>query len=303
MTTTSPLQISKLTARIGAVVHGVDLTADLDAETVGHVRTALNEHKALVFRNTGLDEAGQARFARYFGDLTKAHPTLPPRDGSPNSLPVDSEQGTASRWHTDVTFVVNPPQASTLRSVVVPPYGGETLIATTAGAYTDLPEQLKRLAETLRAEHTNVYDYSVMSSAKAELVERRKAAFLSASFKSEHPVVRVHPLTGERGLFLGAFAGKLVGLSTTESRDIIRTLQAYVTRPENVVRIHWEEDQLLLFDNRITQHYAVDNYGGLPRRLNRITIAGEVPVGVDGEPSRPLEGDASDYSAVAMVAA
>jgi alpha-ketoglutarate-dependent sulfate ester dioxygenase len=301
--TASQVKIRKLTARIGAEVSGPDLTAPLDDETVRQIRAALNEHKALVFRNTGLDEAGQARFARYFGELTKAHPTLPARDGSPASLPVDSEQGVSNRWHTDVTFVLNPPQASTLRSVIVPPYGGETLIATTAGAYHDLPEQLKLLAETLRAEHTNHYDYSVMNSADPELAERRKASFLSASFRTEHPVVRVHPLTRERGLFIGAFAGKIVGLSTTESRDIIRTLQAYVTRPENVVRIPWEQDQLVLFDNRITQHYAVDNYDAQPRKLNRITIAGDVPVGLNGEPSRAIAGDASDYSSIATVAA
>jgi len=301
--TASQVKIRKLTARIGAEVSGPDLTAPLDDETVRRIRAALNEHKALVFRNTGLDEAGQGRFARYFGELTKAHPTLPARDGSPASLPVDSEQGVSNRWHTDVTFVLNPPQASTLRSVTVPPYGGETLIATTAGAYHDLPEQLKLLADTLRAEHTNHYDYSVMNSADPEFAERRKASFLSASFRTEHPVVRVHPLTRERGLFIGAFAGKIAGLSTTESRDIIRTLQAYVTRPENVVRIPWELDQLVLFDNRITQHYAVDNYDGQPRKLNRITIAGDVPVGLDGEPSRAIAGDASDYSSIATVAA
>ena len=114
-------------------------------------------------------------------------------------------------------------------------------------------------------------------------------------------MVRVHPLTGERGLFIGGFAQRLriVGLSNTESKDIIRLLQAYVTRPENVVRVNWEPNQLVLFDNRITQHYAPDNYDGQPRKLNRVTIAGDIPVGVDGKPSQALQGDSSTYSVVA----
>jgi taurine dioxygenase len=122
-------------------------------------------------------------------------------------------------------------------------------------------------------------------------------------YQTVHPVVRVHPLTGERGLFIGGFAQRLVGLSSTESRDILRLLQAYVTRPENVLRVSWRPNQLVLFDNRITQHYAVDNYDGLPRRLNRVTVAGEIPVGVNGERSYSIDGDASHYSPIAEIAA
>jgi taurine dioxygenase len=111
-------------------------------------------------------------------------------------------------------------------------------------------------------------------------------------------VVRVHPLTGERGLFIGGFAQRLriVGLSNTESKDILRLLQAYITRPENVVRVSWEPNQLVLFDNRITQHYAPDNYDGQPRQLNRVTVAGDIPVGVDGRHSTAIMGDSSSYS-------
>jgi len=144
-TPSTRLRVDKITARIGARITGVDITGDLDPDTVTQLRQALNEHKALVFHDAVLDDAGQERFARHFGDLTKAHPTVPSLDGSPNVLPVDSEQGRANHWHTDVTFVLNPPQASTLRSITVPPYGGETLIANTAatpigGAFANLPD-------------------------------------------------------------------------------------------------------------------------------------------------------------------
>ncbi|MFF7175681.1 TauD/TfdA dioxygenase family protein [Streptomyces pseudovenezuelae] len=296
----SGIEIRKITANIGAQVFGVDLTEPLDEKTATALRDALNAHKALVFSDVNLDDEGQQAFARHFGELTTAHPTVPAVDGAPNVLPVDSEGGrAANHWHTDVTFVLNPPQASTLRSLTIPPYGGETLIADSAAAYRDLPEPLRRLADDLWAEHTNDYDYAVPEETLDEEQAARRAQFTSITYRTAHPVVRVHPLTGERGLFVGGFAQRIVGLSTGESRKLLDLFQSYVTRPENVLRHRWSENQLVLFDNRITQHYAVDNYDGLPRRLHRVTVAGDVPVDVEGKESWSVEGDASHYTAVA----
>lgn len=300
--TETKLEFSKLGSRIGAEIRGLDLSGDLSPETVAEIRAALSEHKALVFREANiLSDEAQVKFANHFGPLTKAHPTVASVEGEENVLPVDSENGSANNWHTDVTFVVNPPQASTLRSIDLPAYGGETLIASSAGAYADLPDELRNFADTLWAIHTNDYDYSVPKNLEHTNAEERRKEFTRLKFETAHPVVRVHPLTGERGLFIGGFAQRLriVGLSNTESKDIIRLLQAYVTRPENVVRVNWEPNQLVLFDNRITQHYAPDNYDGQPRKLNRVTIAGDVPVGVDGKQSQALKGDASTYSEIA----
>ncbi|MFF3420750.1 TauD/TfdA dioxygenase family protein [Streptomyces sp. NPDC002698] len=295
----SDIEIQKVTAHIGARVLGVDISKPLDDITAAALRTALNEHKALVFDDVDLDDEGQQAFARHFGDLTTAHPTVPAVDGAPNVLPVDSERGRANHWHTDVTFVLNPPQASTLRSITVPPYGGETLIANSAAAYRDLPEPLRAFADTLWAEHTNDYDYAVPDESIDEEQAAQRAQFTSIKFRTVHPVVRVHPLTGERGLFIGGFAQRIAGLSVGESRKILDLLQAYVTRPENVLRWRWSPNQLVLFDNRITQHYAIDNYDGLPRRLHRVTVAGGVPVGIEGEESHSITGDASHYTSVA----
>ncbi|MGV9564268.1 TauD/TfdA dioxygenase family protein [Streptomyces sp. NPDC003480] len=293
------IEIHKVTANIGARIVGADISKPLDEETVAALREALNVHKALVFDDVNLDDDGQQAFARHFGGLTTAHPTVPAVEGAPHVLPVDSERGRANHWHTDVTFVLNPPQASTLRSLTIPPYGGETLIADTAAAYRDLPEPLRGLADTLWAEHTNDYDYAVPDEAIDEEKAAQRAQFTSITYRTAHPVVRVHPLTGERGLFIGGFAQRIVGLSVPESRRILDLLQAYVTRPENILRWRWSENQLVLFDNRITQHYAIDNYDGLPRRLNRVTVAGDIPVGVEGKESYAIEGDASHYTAVA----
>ncbi|MEU6549979.1 TauD/TfdA family dioxygenase [Streptomyces sp. NPDC046915] len=297
------IEITKVTARIGAKVSGADISRPLAPEEVAAIREALDVHKALVFDDVHLDDAGQQAFARHFGDLTTAHPTVGAVDGAPNVLPVDSERGRANHWHTDVTFVLNPPQASTLRSITIPPYGGETLIASSAAAYRDLPEPLRRLADTLWAEHTNDYDYAVPDEAVDEEKAAQRAQFTSIKYRTAHPVVRVHPLTGERGLFIGGFAQRIVGLSTGESRKILDLLQSYVTRPENVLRWRWSPNQLVLFDNRITQHYAIDNYDGQPRRLHRVTVAGDVPVGIEGKESYSIEGDASHYTPVLTPAA
>ncbi|MFF3455097.1 TauD/TfdA dioxygenase family protein [Streptomyces sp. NPDC002730] len=296
--TSTGFDIRRIGGRIGAEILGVDLSTDLDPAIVTEISAALVEHKALFFRGQQLDDAAQIRFASLFGELTTAHPTVPSVEGQPHILPVDGDEGIrANQWHTDVTFLRTPPKASTLRSLVVPPYGGNTLIANSVAAYQDLPDALRELADRLWAVHTNAYDYAEPKSEKAAEHRRR---FVSTRYRTEHPVVRVHPESGERGLFIGGFAQSLVGLSPSESRDILRILQSYVTRPENVVRWTWAPGDLVLFDNRSTQHYAPDDYGDLPRLLHRVTVAGDVPVGVDGGLSRVVEGDeAAHYTPAA----
>jgi alpha-ketoglutarate-dependent sulfate ester dioxygenase len=290
--TTTAFDIRRVGGRIGAEIIGVDVTAGLDAAVVAEINAALLEHKAIFFRDQHLDDAAQLRFASLFGELTTAHPMVPSIGGQPNVLAVNGDEGTRSNhWHTDVTFVRTPPKVTTLRSIVVPPYGGSTLIANAAAAYRDLPFPLRQLADTLWAVHTNVHlpDYA----------ERRRR-FRSRAYHTAHPVVRVHPETGERGLFIGGFAQRVIGLSADESRDILRILQSYVTRPENQVRWTWSPGDLVVFDNRVTQHYAPDDYGDLPRLLHRVTVAGDVPVGIDGERSSVVQGDeAAHYTPAA----
>jgi alpha-ketoglutarate-dependent sulfate ester dioxygenase len=297
-TVTQPIttvDVRQIGGRIGAEIHGVDLRTELDDAVFAEVNSALLRFKALVFRGQHLNDEQQLRFAARFGPLTTAHPTVPAVEGQPNILPVEGEEGVrANRWHTDVTFVQSPPKVSTLRAVVIPPYGGNTLIANTATAYQDLPEPLRAFADTLHAVHTNDYDYVQPQFANERAAEYHKT-FVSRRYQTAHPVVRIHPETGERVLFIGGFAQRIVGLSGTESRDILRLLQAYVTRPENVLRVQWNPGDLVVFDNRGTQHYAPDDYGNQPRRLFRVTVAGDVPKGVDGTSSRIIEGDAAGH--------
>lgn len=292
------IEFRKITAHIGARVVGVDPAAHLEADTITALRGALAEHKTLVLDAPGLDAEGQERFAGYFGDITSAHPTVP-GNPTPHVLDVDSRYNKANEWHSDVTFVVNPPSVTTLRSIVIPPYGGETLISNAAAAYRNLPEPLRAFADTLWAVHSNVYDYAEPGRGAAQHEKEYREVFESVPFESVHPVVRVHPETGERSLFIGGFVKQIVGLSSSESRDVLRLLQAYVTRPEHVLRWSWQPEQLVVFDNRITQHYAVDNFDDQPRRLSRVTVGGDVPVSVTGERSRALLGDSTSYSTVA----
>jgi alpha-ketoglutarate-dependent taurine dioxygenase len=297
----SGLDLKRIGGRIGAEVSGVDLNA-LDDGLFKAIDSALLEHKALIFRGAGLDDEGQIAFASRFGALTRAHPTVPSVDGQPNILPVDGEEGIRSNtWHTDVTFVRTPPKVSTLRALVVPPYGGNTLIANAAAAYRDLPQQLRDFADRLWAVHTNDYDYALPRNNAAKAAEYRKV-FVSTRYQTGHPVVRVHPESGERGLFIGGFAQRIVGLSGTESRDILRILQAYVTRPENILRVVWNPGDLVVFDNRITQHYAPDDYGDQPRRLHRVTVAGDAPAAIGGETSFVIEGDEAHHYTPAVAA-
>jgi len=194
-------------------------------------------------------------------------------------------------WIEDDRFAVDHPFGPQTLPYGVIDTGDGPNVAVRVGDHA-LP--LRALADTVSAVHTNDYDYEQPQAASDTVADYRKV-FVSRRYQTAHPVVRVHPDSGERGLFIGGFAQRIIGLSTTESRDILRLLQAYVTRPENVLRVQWNAGDLVVFDNRITQHYAPDDYGDQPRSLFRVTIAGDVPVGVDGAPSRIIEGDAAGH--------
>lgn len=293
------VQVVKLGAHIGARIEGVRLGGGLDGATVATVRAALNEHKVIFFREQHhLTEDGQYELAELLGTPTTPHPTL--TSAGVKSLAIDSHHGRSNTWHTDVTFVDRVPKASILRAVTLPSYGGATTWASTVAAYNSLPESLRRLAESLRARHTNQYDYAAtVEDRPDENARAYRREFESTYFETEHPVVRVHPETGERALLLGCFVKQIVGLSSSESQALFRLFQDRVTRLEHTVRWNWSLGDVAIWDNRATQHYAIDDYDGAEhRRLTRITLAGDIPVGVDGTSSTVIAGNAESYSAV-----
>lgn len=280
------LDIHPVAGRIGAEIRNLRLSADLDRSTFAAVRAALLKHKVLFFRGQQhLDDAGQEGFARLWGELV-AHPTVPVRDGTDYLLELDSVHGgRANSWHTDVTFDLAYPQASILRAVVIPAAGGDTVWANTAQAYLDLPPALRQLADRLWALHTNDYDYASRFNTDAAGLKRYREIFTSSIYETEHPVVRVHPETGERTLVLGHFVKKLLGYPTADSDHLLQLLESYVTRLENTVRWRWAAGDVAIWDNRATQHYAINDYGDQHRVVRRVTVAGDVPVSVDGRPS------------------
>ncbi len=285
------LDIRRVAGRIGAEIRGITLSADLDADTVAAIQQALVEHKVIFFRGqTHLDDVRQEAFAKLLGEPV-AHPTVPVVDGTHFLLELDSAKGArASSWHTDVTFVDAYPKASILRSVVVPEYGGDTVWANTATAYENLPSELKELADKLWAVHSNEYDYAaVKPNANVEALEHYRKVFASTVYETEHPVVRVHPVSGERSLLLGHFVKRIKGYSVADSAHLFNLLQSHVIRLENTVRWTWQVGDVAIWDNRSTQHYAVDDYADQSRIVRRVTLHGEVPYGVHGQRSQTIK--------------
>lgn len=297
---TSQPTVTQLGGRIGARIDGVRLGADLGAEAVATIRAALLKHKVIFFRGQDhLDDDGQIAFAEQLGELTTAHPTV--NTGSARVLALAANKGMAANsWHTDVTFVDRVPAISVLRGVAIPAYGGTTNWANTVTAYESLPAPLKALVDGLWAVHTNDYDYAATSEKAEQPIDDetvfRRSEFTRIDFQTEHPVVRVHPETGERSLVLGHFVKSFVGLNTAESHALFQLLQNRVTKLENTIRWTWAEGDVAVWDNRATQHYAVADFDQQYREVRRITVAGDVPISIHGERSRVIKGDATAFS-------
>jgi alpha-ketoglutarate-dependent sulfate ester dioxygenase len=300
------IDVQQVGGNIGAEIAGIRIGGDLAPEVVAELRAALLAHRVVFLRGQHHADADvQQAFAGRLGTLTKPHPTVA-GDGLA-VLPIDSDFSKANSWHTDVTFVDRIPAISILRAVTLPPYGGTTVWANTVRAYATLHPGLQALVDQLWAVHSNLYDYvGIKDESGIGGVDVKEQAyreeFEHLEFETEHPVVRVHPETEERSLVLGHFVRRFVGLSSADSNDLFALLQRHVIALENTVRWTWREGDIAIWDNRSTQHYAVADYDDHPRLLTRITLAGDVPVSLDGRRSIVRKGDASSYSPVGQPA-
>jgi taurine dioxygenase len=284
------LTIRRVSGNIGAEIVDFKITPDIDENIFSQIEAALVKYKVLFFRKqTQLNDESHQAFGARFGKVV-AHPTVPAPTGTKLfELDASKGGGRADSWHTDVTFVEAFPKISILRGVKIPEYGGDTVWANTATAYENLPEELKRFAESLRAVHSNDYDYGAdRIVAEQQRLDHHRKVFVSAVYEAEHPVVHVHPVSGEKALLLGHFFKRLSGFSSRESARLFELLQNRVIQLENTVRWQWQQDDVVIWDNRATQHYAVNDYGTQPRLVRRVTIEGDAAVAVDGSRSRTL---------------
>ncbi|SIS22532.1 taurine dioxygenase [Williamsia sterculiae] len=278
---TPELTLDKFGPSFGAEILGLDITT-ADDEQITAVRDALVEHKVLVLRDQRLDDAAHIEFGRRLGNLTVGHPVHDSGDVAAEVYALDSQDnGFADVWHTDVTFMKRPPLGSILRPVVLPPHGGDTNWADTQLAYESLSPAVQRMIDGLTAVHDGNREFGYY------LAQKRRGngnvwdgEVVTSLPPVEHPVVRVHPDSGRKGLFVNpGFTSHIAGVSEAESRGILDLLYAHLTKPEHIVRHRWRLGDLVLWDNRSTVHYANRDYGDAHRKMHRITLAGDVPVG------------------------
>ena len=303
--TETRLHVTPLSGWTGALIAGVNLSEPLSDVEIRAVRAALHKWKVVFFRDQRLDHAGQIAFGAQFGDVTPGHPYE--GDSAPAGFPqihtvspaaYDHRYGPKYRkkqsangpgWHADVTPLINPPSHSILRAEVVPPYGGDTQFTNVAAVYQGLSQSVRVLIDDLRAEHRFGATESAERSTEkvGELVRTNPLA-------SIHPVVRVHPETKERVVYVNpSFTREIVNLSPRQSRHILDLLFEEIARPEYSVRFKWEPGSVAFWDNRAALHLAPRDFEHVEsdRVLHRITLVGDIPVGPDGRASESISGE------------
>jgi taurine dioxygenase len=298
-TCASAIDVRPLSVYIGAEIQGIDLTCPLAPEEVQAIHAALLRWKVVFFREQHLDHQQHIAFAHHFGELTPGHVVFGSDDTYPEIYSVakhrtaNRHQGQAvirpwSGWHADITAAINPPAASILRGAIVPPYGGDTQWTNLAAAYNSLSPTLRGFLDGLRGIHRFAPPPGVHTAQEYDELIRRK------TLVSEHPLIRVHPETGERVLYVSpSFLKSIVGLTPRESQHLLELLWEHAVRPEFTVRFKWEPGSIAFWDNRATAHLAPTDIFDVDfdRQFYRITLVGDIPVGVDGSPSRALEGE------------
>lgn len=277
-------KLTPITGSFGAELVGGNARTDF---APGQLLSLLEEHLVLVLRDQYLSHADQVELARSLGEPTPAHPVVPGHPDHPEILELDAAKGGKNaRWHTDVTFVATPPAASVLVADHVPSFGGDTLWADMRGAYENLNPALCRLIEDLSAVH-RISPLAYWGEPFDTALSREDAQKLFDDATRVppvvHPMVRIHPRTGRPSLFVNpGFTTHVAGFSRIESENLLKLLYEHATQPEFVLRHRWQPGDVVIWDNRATMHYATDDYGTAERRMRRVTIRGDRPVGPDG---------------------
>jgi taurine dioxygenase len=272
-------QVKRLAGALGAEIHGIDLAAGLGESLAAQVRQVFLEHQVIFFRDQALTPEQFLRFAQCMGQPIE-YPFVKGLPGYPVIIEVKKLEHERSNfggiWHSDTTYLAQPPMGSMLLAREVPPYGGDTLFASQYLAYESLSEGMRKLLDPLVA---------VNSSAKADVSKTREDRIASdgraeakKDYESEHPVVRTHPETGRKALYVNvAHTVRFRGMSEEESAPLLQYLHQHQVRPEFTCRFSWQPGSLAFWDNRCVQHNPINDYHGFRRLMHRITLAGDTP--------------------------
>ena len=270
--------VTPMAGALGAEISGIDLAQDLQPEQVGALRTLLNEHEVIFFRDQDISPARQHALASCFGPL-QTHPAYATIDGFPEITILESTAEKPTKieaWHSDMTFRQHPPMATVLKSVIIPPRGGDTLWASMTAAYNALSAPMQRLLEGLVAVHD--FSWGFKESLAEPGGRERLAEAVAANPPVRHPVIRTHPETGKKVIFVNSlFTTHIEGLKPNESRALLDFLFRHVVTDEFTCRFHWRPHSIAIWDNRSTQHKPVNDYFPAHRRMERITVDGDLP--------------------------
>ena len=274
------IQVTRVTPAIGALVAGLDLSQELARQEIERLGELLVQHQVLFFRDQPLTAQEQVRFAAQFGTL-HVHPIYPVLPDLPEILVLDTHKDFLpdnDNWHTDVTFSETPPLAGILSAKQMPPSGGDTLWSSCSAAYEALSEPMRRFLDGLTAQHSVAKSFPPERRQNDPAFKERYERAVAKHPPVNHPVVRTHPVTGRKGLFVnGGFTTHINELRPSESSALLDFLDAHAGRPEFTVRWRWKVDDLVFWDNRVTQHYAVADYLPERRVVYRATVNGDKP--------------------------
>lgn len=274
----SHIAVEPLTGLIGAEIGNIDLRDTLSDAVMAEVEQALLEWKVIFFRDQDISTEDHLRFARWFGEL-EVHPFAPHKEGYPEVLEITHNEKSPGRenvWHSDVTWRLEPSLGSILRATEVPEYGGDTLFSDMVAAYEGLSPDIKTQIDTLTARH----DFSNFRKGlfKKGASEAEVEAFNKQYPNPSHPVVRTHPATGEKGLYVNAaFTKNIEGMEPEESDALLAMLYRQAAIPEYQCRFRWRKNSIAFWDNRAVQHYAAADYWPARRRVERVTVCGDKP--------------------------
>ena len=275
-----PIQVTRVGHALGAVVSGVDLSSELSSSEAERLGELLVAHQVLFFRDQPLTPHAQVRFAARFGSL-HIHPIYPLLPDLPEILVLDTHKDFLpdnDNWHTDVTFTETPPLAGILAAKRIPSVGGDTLWSSSCAAYEALSAPLQRFLEGLTAEQSIAKSFPAERWQGDPAFKERHERAVAKHPPVTHPVVRTHPVSGRKGLFVNdGFTTHIHELRPEESRALLAFLYAHSARPEFTVRWTWRVDDLVFWDNRNTQHYAVADYLPERRTMYRATVNGDKP--------------------------